>query len=278
MLQLSAGVAATSILGTRWGRSAAAAAATGKIPVGLELWSVRQQCEKELPAVLRAVAQMGYQSVELAHSYYGHDAAAWHKLLEENGLKSCGMHMGLAALQGDAFNKTVEIHQAIGTPYLIVASLPQQSLASLPAIVETGKQFNELAERLAAHGMKIGYHCHGGDFAKVDGRTAWELFGENTKSDVLLQLDIGTCLGGGGDPIGMLKKFPGRSVSLHIKDYGGKPGAVFGEGTVNWPEVFEICETTGGTKQYIIEEEGRSGPEALEDVRRAFQNFRKMGK
>ena len=277
MLQLSAGVAATSILGTRWGRNAAAAA-TGKIPVGLELWSVRQQCEKELPAVLRAVAQMGYQSVELAHSYYGHDEAAWRKLLEENGLKSCGMHMGLPALQGDAFDKTVEIHKAIGTPYLIVASLPQKSLASLPAIVETGKQFNELAERLAPHGMKIGYHCHGGDFAKVDGRTAWELFGENTKSDVLLQLDIGNCLGGGGDPIGMLKKFPGRSVSLHIKDYGGKPGAVFGEGTVNWPEVFEICETTGGTKQYIIEEEGRSGPEALEDVRRAFQNFRKMGK
>ena len=55
----------------------AAAAATGKIPVGLELWSVRQQCEKELPAVLRAVAQMGYQSVELAHSYYGYDEATW---------------------------------------------------------------------------------------------------------------------------------------------------------------------------------------------------------
>ena len=223
MLQLSAGAAATSILGTRWGRSAAAAA-TGKIPVGLELWSVRQQCEKELPAVLRAVAQMGYQSVELAHSYYGHDAAAWRKLLDENGLKSCGMHMGLAALQGDAFNKTVEIHKVLGTPYLIIASLPQKSLASLPSIVETGKQFNELAERLAPHGMKIGYHCHGGDFAKVDGRTAWELFGENTASDVLLQLDIGNCLGGGGDPIAMLKKFPGRSVSLHIKDYGGKPG------------------------------------------------------
>jgi sugar phosphate isomerase/epimerase len=277
ILKLSAGAAATWVAGTGWTRNAAAAA-TAKVPVGLELWSVRQQCEKELPTVLKAVAQMGYQAVELAHSYYGHEASAWRKLLDENGLKSCGMHLGLGALQGDAFDKTVAIHQRLGTPYLIVASLPHNNLASVQAIAETGKMFNALSERLQPHGMKIGYHCHGGDFAKVDGRTAWELFGENTQADVLLQLDLGNCLGGGGDAIAMLKKFPGRSVSLHIKDHGGKPGAVFGEGTVNWTEVFQICETTGGTKQYVIEEEGRAGAEALEDVRRALQNFRKMGK
>jgi sugar phosphate isomerase/epimerase len=277
VLKLGAGAAATGIAGTGWTRNAVAAP-TARIPLGLELWSVRQLCEKELPMVLKAVAQMGYQSVEMAHSYYGHDAATWRKLLDDNGLKSCGMHMGLNALQGAAFDKTVEMHKVIGTPYLIVASLPHKSLASVQAIAETGKLFNELSARLKPHGMQIGYHCHGGDFAKVDGRTAWERFGESTQTDVLLQLDIGNCLGGGGDAIGMLKKFPGRSVSLHIKDHGGKPGFVFGEGTVNWKEVFQICETTGGTRLYIIEEEGRAGPQALEDVRRAIQNFRKMGK
>jgi sugar phosphate isomerase/epimerase len=277
MFKMSAGAAATWIVGTELAQSAASNT-TAKIPIGLELWSVRHQCEQELPAVLRAVAQMGYEAVELAHSYYGHDAPAWRKLLDKNGLKSCGMHMGLRMLEGDAFYETVEIHKAIGTPYLIIASLPKKNLASVQAIVETAKHFNQLAERLEPHGMKIGYHCHGGDFAKVDGRTAWEVFGENTKDDVLLQLDIGNCLGGGGDPIAMLKRFPGRSVSLHLKDYGGKPGAVFGEGEVNWKEVFQLCETIGGTRQYIIEEEGRKGPEALEAVHRALENFRKMGK
>jgi sugar phosphate isomerase/epimerase len=277
LLQWSAGAAATSILGTKWARGVTAAT-MAKIPIGLELWSVRQQCEKELPAVLQAVAQMGYQGVELAHSYYGHDASAWRKLLDDNGLKSVGMHMGLPALQGEAFDKTVEIHKLLGTPYLIVASLPKKSLASVAAIVETGKVFNQLAARLKPHGMKIGYHCHGGDFEQVEGKTAWERFGENTEADVLLQLDIGNCLGGGGDAIAMLKRFPGRSVTIHIKDHGGKPEAVFGEGDVNWAEVFQICETTGGTQQYIIEEEGRAGPEALAAVRRALANFRKMGK
>jgi len=277
MLKLSAGAAAAWMTGTGLARSAAANT-TAKIPIGLELWSVRHQCEQELPGVLRAVARMGYESVEIAHSYYGYEAPAWRKLLDENGLKSCGMHMGLKMLEGDAFDKTVEIHKVIGTPYLIIASLPKKKLASVPAIVETAQQFNGLAERLKPHGMKIGYHCHGGDFAKVEGRTAWEIFGENTKSDVLLQLDVGNCLGGGGDPIAMLNKFPGRSVSMHLKDHGGKPGSVFGEGEVNWTEVFRLCETIGGTKQYIIEEEGRKGPEALEAVRRALDNFRKMGK
>ena len=273
LLKLGAGAAATWITGTGLARSGVAAA-TAKIPIGLELWSVRHQCEDELPIVLKAVAQMGYDSVEMAHSYYGHDAKTWRKLLDENGLKSCGMHMGLKALEGDAFEETVKIHKIIGTPYLIIASLPKKSLASVQAIAETAEQFNQISKRLEPHGMKIGYHCHGGDFEKVEGRTAWEIFGEKTNDDVLLQLDIGNCLGGGGDPIDMLKKFPGRSVSLHVKDHGG----VFGEGEVDWNEVFQLCETIGGTKQYIIEEEGRKGPEAIEVVRRAIKNFRKMGK
>ncbi len=277
LLQVSAGAAAASIFGANFARGVAAAT-LAKIPIGLELWSVRKQCEKELPAVLEAVAKMGYEGVELAHSYYGHDAAAWRKLLDDNGLKSVGMHMGLPALQGDAFDKTIEIHKLLGTPYLIIASLPKKALESVAAIKETGKVFNDLSARLKPHGMKIGYHCHGGDFEQVAGKTAWERFGEATEPDVLLQLDIGNCLGGGGDAIGMLKRFPGRSVTIHIKDHGGKPGAVFGEGDVNWKDVFGILETTGGTKQYIIEEEGQEGPEALAAVRRALENFRKMGK
>lgn len=277
LLKFGAGAAAVAMTGTGSLRSGLAALQAKKnIPVGLELWSVRHQCENELPAVLEAVGKMGYAAVELAHSYYGHDAKTWRELLDKNGLKSCGMHMSLNALKGDEFDKTVAIHKIIGTPYLIIASLPKKSLASIDAIMETGKQFNELSEKLKPHKMRIGYHCHGGDFEKVDGQVAWELFGKNTNDDVILQLDIGNCLGGGGDPIAMLKAFPGRSVSIHLKDHGGKEGFVFGEGTVDWDEVFQILETTGGTKQYVIEEEGRDGPQALAAVKRALQNYRKM--
>jgi sugar phosphate isomerase/epimerase len=259
----------------------ATVASPAKIPIGLELWSVRSECEKELPKVLAAVGKMGYQAVELAHSYYGYDAPAWRKMLDENGLKACGMHMKLDALEGDAFQKTVEIHKIIGTPYLIVAAVPKKNLASAQAIIETAKRFNAVAEQLKPHGMKVGYHCHGGDFAKIEGdKTPWELMGENTNPDVIMQLDIGNCVGGGGDPIAMLKKFPGRSLTVHLKHSGGKPETVIGDegDEVKWSEVFQICETIGGTKQYVVEEEGRKGPDALQAVDRSLQNLRKMGK
>lgn len=272
MLKFSAGAV---VAGAPMSHLHAWAAAKKSIPIGLELWSVRHQCETELPKVLAAVGDMGYDAVELAHSYYGHDAKTWRKLLDDNGLKSCGMHMNLKFLEGDAFEETVATHKIIGTPYLIIASLPKARLSSEEAIAATAQYFNDISDRLKPHGMQIGYHCHGGDFAKVGDRTAWEIFGEHTNDDVILQLDIGNCLGGGGDPIAMLKKFPGRTVSIHLKDHGGKPGFVFGEGTVDWSEVFELCETIGGTKQYIIEEEGRKGPEALQAVRRALKNYRR---
>ena len=277
MIKLGAGAAATWVAEAGLARRSYAAA-KGKIPIALELWSVRDQCETDLPGVLRAVAEMGYEAVELAHSYYGYEGPALGKLLDENGLKSCGMHMTLPQLEGDAFDETVRIHQLLGTPYLIVAAVPKKNLASVQAILDTAKLFNELSERLRPHGMKIGYHCHAGDFAMVEGKTPWELIAANTKPDILMQLDVGNCLGGGGDPIAMLKKFPGRSVSVHLKEYGGPPGAVVGEGEVNWKGVFQVCETIGGTEWYVVEEESRKGPLALEAVRRALANLRKMGK
>jgi sugar phosphate isomerase/epimerase len=249
---------------------------TRKIPVGLELWSVRDECEKNLPGVLKAVAQMGYSAVEPAHSYYGHTAAQWRKLLDENHLKSCGMHLSLAYFDGDGFQKTVEFHKAIGTPYLIASYLDK--VTTMAGIKAAAKRLNEISDRLQPHGMKIGYHCHGADFAKVEGTTPWEAIAENTKSDVIMQMDVGNCLSGGGDPIAMLKKYPGRTVSIHIKDYGGKPGFVFGEGKVKWDEVFQICETTGGTKVYIVEEEGGAGAAALDAVKRALANVRKLSR
>ncbi len=247
-----------------------------KLPVGLELWSVRDLCAKDLPGVLKAVAEAGYDGVEFAHSYYGHDAEAIRKLLDQNGLKSCGMHMTVQHLKGKALEETIRIHKVLDTPYLIVSSLPRKTMQSKKAILETAKWFNELAQQLKEHGMRVGYHCHAHDFDPLDGSTAWELIGENTNPEVILQLDTANCLSGGADPYAMLRKFPGRAVSVHLKEHGGPPGAVFGEGEVRWDEVFDICETIGGTKWYVIEDETRKGPAALEAVRRSLKNFRKL--
>jgi len=256
----------------------AAAAATKKTPIALELWSVREEAEKDLAGVLGAVAEMGYQGVELAHSDYGHDGATWRKLLDRNGLKACGMHTLPAKLEGDSFRRMVDFQKAIGNRYLILAAMPGKFLKSAKGLLEGAKLLNDLAEKLQPHGMKIGYHCHGGDFQPSEGKIPWVVLGENTRPEVIMQLDVGNCLQGGGDYLAMLDKFASRAVTVHLKEYGGKPGAIIGEGTIRWKEVFRICETKAPTEWYIVEEESRKGPASLDACRRSLQSLRAMGK
>ena len=273
----------------KWGVGAAAVWATGlgpltarakssakKIPIGLQLYSVRSDCQKDLPGVLRAIAKMGYQGVEFA-GYYGQEAKELRKLLEENGLKCCGTHTGLNTLTGDALKSTIEFNQILGNKFLIAPGLPRQRTSSVEALKDTAKLFTELAEKAKAQKMRVGYHAHGGDFKRLGDQTAWDIIFSNSSPDVVMQLDIGNCIGGGGDPIAVLKKFPGRSATIHLKEHGGRREAVIGEGDVKWDEVFRLCETTGGTEWYIVEHERGAGV-PLENVKRCVENLRAMGK
>ena len=274
LLKLGAGAAAICLTGDA--KLAYAKPRDKKIPIGLQLYSVRHACQKDLPPVLEAVAKMGYAGVEFA-GYYGRDADALRKLLDQNGLVCCGTHIRLDTLQGDALKETVEFNKTLGNPYLVVSYMPHSQLETVEKIQQTAKVYDEVAAKVKEHGMRVGYHAHGGDFVKIGGKTAWEVFFENTCDDVVMQLDIGNCIGGGGDPSAILKKFPGRSATVHLKEHGGPPEAVVGEGDVDWKKVFKICETSGGTEWYIVEHERGAG-DAVENVKRCLDNLRKMGK
>lgn len=250
-----------------------------KVPIGLQLYSVRKDCEKDLPAVLQAVAKMGYQGVEFA-GYYGRKADELRKLLDSNGLRCCGTHIGLNTLLGDELKKTVEFNQTLGNPYLIVSYMGEDRLGTVEKVQATAKLFTELAEKLKADKMRVGYHAHGGDFKKLGDKTIWELFFSHVGPGVLMQMDIGNAIGGGMTMEGVLeilKKFPGRSATIHLKEHGGKPGAPVGEGEVKWNEVFQVCETVGGTEWYIVEQESYAAA-PLESVKQCIENLRKMGK
>ena len=256
--------------------SALAAQKSGKeIPIGLQLYSVREQCAKDLPKVLKAVGEMGYKGVEYA-GYYGRNAKELRKLMDDNGLVCCGTHTGLNTVTGDALKGTIEFNKTLGNKYLIVPSMPRERMVSRQAWLETAKLFNELADKVKADGMLVGYHAHGGDFTKLEGETAWDIFFGATKPEVVMQLDLGNCIDGGGDPIAELKRFPGRATTIHLKEHGGGPTAVIGEGDMRWKEVFELCEA-GGTQWYIVEHE-RGGPDPVGDVKRCLEGLRKMGK
>lgn len=254
----------------------------GKIPIGLQVYSVRQDAEADLAGTLAKIAKMGYDGVDFA-GYYGHSAADVRKMLDDNGLKCCGGHLGLGTLLGDEFDKTVEYQATIGNQYLIVPGLGSEYTNSREAWVKTAGIFNEIADKLAPHGMVTGYHNHHTEFTALDGELPWDTFMANTNAGVVGQLDMGNGLFGGADLVGLLKKYPGRSGTVHLKPFktgleghdGFRP--LIGEDSCPWAEIFDVCETIGATKWYIVEYESDAFP-PLEAVERCLGKLRDMGK
>jgi sugar phosphate isomerase/epimerase len=276
VLRLGTGTAALLATGMTMPSMGFAMADEKKIPIALQLYSIRDLCAKDLPGTLAKVAKIGYQGVEFA-GYYGRKSPELRKLLDDNGLKCCGTHTGLDTITGDAWKGTVEFNKEIGNPNLIVPWLPPERFSTIAAIDGLAKQFTELAAKAKEVGMRVGYHAHGGDFKKIEGETSWDRFFGACGPDVAMQLDIGNSMSGGGDPIAILKKFPGRAITLHVKEFSKDARTPVGEGDVKWDEVFKLCETIGKTEWYIVEQEAhRADP--IDSVAACFNNLKKMGK
>ncbi|MCU0521947.1 MAG: sugar phosphate isomerase/epimerase [Anaerolineae bacterium] len=253
---------------------------TKKVPIGLQLYSVRDEVSKDLPGALESVAKIGYVGVE-PYGYSGEklewmgwDPRVMRKVLDDNGLACCGMHLRTEALMGDNLQRTIEINQILGNHFLIVAA-DQQRMSTVDRIMELADILNRTAETLRPLGLWTGYHAHPFDFVHFDGVTAWEILFANTVMDVVMQMDNGNCANGDGDPHAIMRKFPGRGRTLHIKDYGAGPDAVIGEGVADWKEFFEIAETLHHPEWYVVEEGTGTG---FDIPRRSLAALRRMGK
>ncbi len=248
-----------------------------RIPIALQLYSIRHDCEKDLPGTLKAVAEMGYEGVDFA-GYYGYDAPTLRGMLDDVGLKAAGCHTGIQTLLGDELPKTVEFNHILGNKFLIVPGLPEAYRNSRDAWLRTADLFNEIAAKLKPEGMFTGYHNHHIEFAPLDGELPWDTFFGNTVADVVMQMDLGNALHGGADPVAFLKRYPGRARTVHLKAYSAtNDKALIGEDDVDWAEVFRVCEADGVTEWYIVEQESYAYL-PLECVARCLQALRAMGK
>jgi len=248
-----------------------------RVPIALQLYSVRDDCAKDFGGTLKAVAKMGYEGVEFA-GYHGRSASELRKMLDDLNLKVAGTHIGLDTLLGDELKKTVEFNRTLGNKLLIVPGLAEERRNSAKAWLETAKLFNELAVKVKPYGMRVGYHNHVVEFQPMDGTLPWDIFFGNTTQDVVMQLDTGNALHGGADPIPLLEKYPGRATTVHLKEHSASyDKALIGEGDVRWREVFRLCETTGKTEWYIVEQETYALP-PLECVDKCLKSLKKMGK
>jgi len=229
-----------------------------KPSLGVQLYSVRKDCAKDLPGTLNAVGKIGYKAVEFA-GYYERDAKALRKLLDDAGLKCCGSHIHIPDLTGAELEKTVEFNKTIGNVNLMVASMPPKKTKD---DWEKAADFlSEVAAKVKPQGMRVGYHNHGVEFTPINGEMPWDIFFNRASKEVRIQYDIGNAAVAGADARVYLKKFPGRVLSTHVKPFSKKdPNALIGKDELPWPEIFNLCETVAGVEWYIIEYELENEP------------------
>ena len=259
-----------------WALSARGASTS--IPVGLEMYSVRGELQRDPEGTIRAVAQMGYQCVEFYGPYFDWtevQTKQMRKLLDDLGIRCSSTHNDESNLRPDKIHRAADMNLILGSKYVVMASSkPGPGLDGWKAVAD---ELNAAAEQLEPSGLKTGYHNHQPEFALVDGRRPMEILAKNTNPSVMLQLDVGTCLEAGGNPVAWIKANPGRIRSLHCKDWSPDPAkgykVLFGEGAADWKDIFAAAESTGGVEYYLMEQEGSRYSE-LETAQRCLQAFR----
>ena len=250
------------------------------IPVGLELYSVRDEVGKDLMGTVRAVAKMGYAVVEFYSPYYDWTpsyAKEVRKLLDDLGMRCLSTHNSATALGAEGLNKAIELNQILGSKFIVMASAGR--VKGLDGWKTVGDTLSRASEKLLPLGMRAGFHNHKLEFVPLDGKRPMEVIAAHTPKEVMLQLDVGTCVEAGSDPIAWIEAYPGRINSLHCKDWA--PGedkgyrVLFGEGASPWKEIFEAAETVGGVEFYLIEQEGSRFP-AMETAERCLATWKRM--
>jgi len=254
------------------------ARASTTIPVGLEMYSVRDSLKKDPEGTVRAVAQMGYQGLEFYGPYYDWSEAQakqMRKLLDDLGIRCFSTHNNETNLSAANISRTRDMNLILGCKYVVQASTaPKTHLDEWKSVAET---LNFAAEKLEPAGLKAGYHNHQPEFTPIEGRRPIEILAANTKPTVMLQLDVGTCLEAGSDPVVWVRANPGRIRSLHLKDWSPDKEkgykVLFGEGAADWKNIFAAAESTGGAEYYLIEQEGSRFSD-LETVRKCLQAYK----
>ncbi|MEI6579274.1 MAG: TIM barrel protein [Eubacteriales bacterium] len=243
----------------------------------LELYSVRNDLTNDFEGTLKAVKAIGYEGVEFAGDYV-HSAEKVAAVINEIGLQCCGWHTPWSYVQDDKLDDTILYNKTIGNRYVIVPGLPHKCTYTIRAWKATAQKFNILAEKLAAHDLILGYHNHSSEFRAKGGIVPYDVFFENTNKEIVMQLDNGNAMSGGADVCALIKRYPGRAQTVHVKPYSLSTGfdTMIGEDDIPLPEFMKLCDEVGGTKWYIVEYESEKLHAPLTGVKLCFDALMEM--
>ena len=268
--------------------------------LGLQLYSVRDAMKVDPSGSLKKLADMGYIHVEHANyidrKFYGYTAKDFKKLLSDVSLQMPSGHVVMTANDWDTskndftdkWKYTVEDAAEVGQRYLISPWLDESLRTDIDGLKHFMEQFNKCGELCKKSGMTFGYHNHDFEMStKVGNSNLYEFILNNTDPNLVAQqMDIGNMLGTGGVAIDILKKYPGRFELMHVKDeikdpegkgMSGYDSTILGQGVMPVKDIVKVAGKTGGTSQFIIEQEQYQGKDPFDCVKIDLQIMKKWG-
>ncbi|AFK01874.1 Xylose isomerase domain-containing protein TIM barrel [Emticicia oligotrophica DSM 17448] len=266
--------------------------------VGVQLYSIREDMKKDPLGSLKKLAEMGYTHVEHANyidrKFYGYTAKEFRKILDDLGLKMPSGHTVMGKQHWDEgkgeftdlWKYTIEDAAICGQKYVVSPWLDVSLRKNFDDLKRFMEVFNKSGELCKKSGMKFGYHNHDFEFSlKLSSVKVYDIMLQNTDpSLVAQQLDIGNMYGGGGRAAELLKQYPGRFELMHVKDeiksekeHGGWESAILGTGVIGVKEIIDMGKKSGGTTQFIIEQESYQGKAPLDCMKEDLAIMKKWG-
>ncbi len=253
--------------------------AAGPHPIGLQMYTLRDQAEKNLPAVLEAVRKIGYGEVELYWNLYSHPAPELKKMLDDHGLRAPAGHFDY-----DGLDSKFEYARTLGLTYFICPMLPGNMRNSLEDFQRAAEQFNQWGEKAKRMGMRFGFHNHNYEFRRFGPTNGFETLLTRTDPQlVCFEFDCYWLAEAGHDPAEAIRHHADRVRLLHIKDRkAGSPTSTrlgpeaehfteVGTGSIDWKAVVQAGKQAG-VEHFIIEQDKTALP-ALESIRISYQHL-----
>jgi len=249
-------------------------------PVGLQLYTVRDELEKDVPGTIKKVAAIGYKEVE-TYALYGMPASQFAKLLRDNGLAAPSGHYMLKDIR-EHWEKSIAEARGLGLKYMVNAILEPEDRKSFDDYKRLVEIFSKAAEQTHKAGIQFCYHNHDFEFKEYDGTTAYDyLLKQLDPNLVKFEMDCFWVTHAGQDPVALFKKHPGRFPLLHIKDLkaGNPPSTEFdarmglfaevGKGIIDWKRIFAAAPQ-GGMKHFFVEQDYCEIP-PLESIKISYE-------
>lgn len=262
------------------GRTLAAERPGRTIPIGIQMYSVRDEEKRDLPGTLRGLREMGYECVEFWAPYFDWTPARARevrKQLDDLDLRCYSNHTAAKHFADEHLPHVIELNHILGSRHVIMAHAGPQ--ADLDGWRHTAEVLAGTAPKLKAANLGCGYHNWDVDFRPVGGTRPIDILTGNTPKEVGFQLDVATCLAAGTDPLAFIKANAGRIRTYHLKDWSDDPQrhyrVLLGEGIGPWKELLHLAETVGGLQHHLIEQEGSRFP-PMETARRCLENLKRI--